>query len=234
MGKENEQNPVYTTIEITGGLLTIAGIVALFLKEFYVAGSVLLCCGLVVGSILAWYHFRADRLYLNRHMYIDILDSKGHEAKVRVESDILVLDRNVTTIVYRKVSASGRIEYKGCEPGRLAGHFHEGGLSTVITVLDQPLLKGDIIKAVLHMTFWDTYCDDHESNTFMCTHKYKEIGLHVTFPEYRTCKKSRAFYTSGDKVFRCTEPLISSGGRKIDWVMQKPKMDRPYVVEWFW
>lgn len=165
---------------------------------------------------------------------VRILDPAGHKARQTYERTLIPRSDNVSRLMIRDISGSGKIEYISTNIGRLEPPIDEGGKQIVYTVLDSPLAPGKQVTHVVEMLATDCYRSDVESTTFTVTGHYPEISVHVYLPPARPLSLATAWRILDARQVPCPGLVISDDRTEMHLTIRYPKMNATYKVEWGW
>ncbi len=221
-------------LELIGFVTTAVGVAMLFYGDKTISATLVavISAALLLHSIKQ--ALSAPITHKRIHMHVDILDSKGHKAIGRKDKTIVVNEKNVTTLIDRNFSASGRLEFLRTSIGEMLAPFDEGGTKSVYTVFKAPLPLNTDIDFSIEFVMWDTFTESQESFTHLNTVKAEEIGIHVRFPRARPVRVPKAYCLYKGEASELHTLVTSDGGRQLDLVVSKPRLGSKYFVEWEW
>jgi hypothetical protein len=222
-------------LNLAAALLTVFGIVSLFYTAFFSAAVLLLSSTIIIAALLAYIRYAPPTIQTAKRFYMDLADPKGHEARIRIENEIIPIASHITTLRERGLSATGRIEFNSVNVGRLVlPPDREGGLNVLITAFADPLPVLKKLSHVLTLTMWDTFKNERESHTAIAWRKIGVLEMHITFPSTRLCKEATCYELIGGTAIALPVDVRSTDGRHIDWVIRLPRVGSQYRISWWW
>ncbi len=224
-------------IEIVGLLATMAAIAELFVRELYIAGTILLLIGFSIVVLIFYLRRKSPFTIKSIHYYYENLDDKGHEVKCRKKKVLRINGKYITSLCDRNFSASGKYEFTGTNIGDFLAPLDEGGTTSVYTYFKQPLPNDKDITHEIFYTGWDSFTENRETVTALVTDPC-ELGLHVKFLSQR--KPNNKESIKAFAIDNRSRPIIvddieiSNDLTQIDLLIPKAPSGYKYVVEWEW
>lgn len=226
---------LWTILGACGSLISLSSLVVFFINENYAIAIILAL--LVVAFIgLSVRSFLIPKLLYHKTEYmIDILDATGAKANCKKETLVEAKQKNINTIVDNNFAATGNIQFKATNIGKLHGPFIEGGTTVLKTILNTPLQIGAKKKKILTFEVNDGFKEPKESIAIQIDHFSKLFTMRIQFPADRPFKTVESSLHYDHKSMTLDEYLIfSHGNKEIFFEYFNVKCGQKIVIEWEW
>ncbi len=183
---------------------------------------------LEVGDILPSYE-------LIKYEYeVFVLDPNGHKAQIFTRRTIKTQRADITQLVLRDVTASGRLEYISTNIGKLEPPGDEGGKQTIYVTLDTPLPKDLTIMHELEAVATDCYCNRVESVSLPINSHVPDLKVIIHLPKERSVFFAEVERINRGQHMKIPGLSISKDKTLITLTVKNPTLGCIYVLEWKW
>lgn len=195
---------------------------------FNAALSNLLEALLEIGDILPSYEL------INYEYEIFVLDPGGHAARIFTRRTLRTLSADITRLVLRDITASGRLEYVSTNIGKLEPSVDEGGKQTIYVTFDKPLPKDLNVMHELEARATDCYCKSVESVSLPINSHVPDLKVIIHLPKERPAFSADAVRIHRGQRMKIPGLSISKDNTLITFVAKNPTLGCIYVLEWKW
>ncbi|GAB3883375.1 hypothetical protein [Spirosoma agri] len=221
------------SIEIVGLVVTIWGIITAIQNEKIVYIFLLL-------FVLAALSFVAFREYIFKSIEfhsIDyeftIHDKEGKRAVCKKKKLFTVYSKNFTTLHDKNIGGTGNVNFIKSNMGKPM-QVTEGGSISLITMFHPPLKEDIQHKHTIEMEYINCFTESIESILIQADRKCAAVTTNISFPHDRPCKSAKAYLFFDDSATQLDKPTISDDGKKLEFVVTKPKQFGKYNIEFTW
>jgi hypothetical protein len=165
---------------------------------------------------------------------IKIHDSSGTNASIWKMTDLVANERNITTLVDRNFTSSGKLRFQKASLGNISRPTDEGGSFSVTTVLSEPLPVGQEVRNILTIKASNSFVSPKESFKHSVDDECKKVRIVVELPPDRPAISASAYRVVRETRYALPDNVLSAGNLHLELNVENAPVGSDYILEWHW